>query len=379
MTKEDIKKDRRGERGARSMSVGQALFCVMSVLALLLTFRHSEEAISAMSAGMKLCASTVIPSLFPFMVISELVVSSGAADIVARALGGAFERVFGISRSGAVALVLGYLCGFPIGTKSALALYERGRISKSELEHLLSFCNNPSSAFLMSAVGVRLFGSYSFGVMLYCIHLISSVFLGICGRFYFNGSKREYYDGERRRGADAQRGIASIPKAITDSAESMLYICSFVIFFSALLGILSLYAEDYNLPSFITALLFGFLEMTGGVAKASALPLGVALPVVAAITGWSGLSVHFQMISICREHKISFRPYFLCKLACAMLNTLLLAAGMRIFGQSMTFSPESASSSIISGTLYPWKMAVGVFFAISLMAFARSVLKRKRG
>ena len=82
-----------------ALSGGQLLFCIMSTLALLLTFKYSDIAIEAMSSGMKLCVTTVIPSLFPFMVLSELFVSSGASELVGKLCGKPLCALLGISKS----------------------------------------------------------------------------------------------------------------------------------------------------------------------------------------------------------------------------------------------------------------------------------------
>lgn len=358
-------------------SAGQILFCVMSVAALLLTFRHSELAISSMSDGMRLCVSTVIPALFPFMVLSELLVSSGAAELVARIFGGLFEGLFGIRREGCIAFLLGIVCGFPIGTKSAVSLYENGRISRSELEHLLTFCNGPSSAFLISAVGASLFSSRRFGVMLYCAEIISAIVIGAVGRAFFSHKKR--YDektlvcGIRPQGERA--GLRSVVGAVTSSASSMLYVCSFVVFFSSVTGILGAYADAAELPRTIKTLLIGFFEMTGGVSAASSLPKYSACLCTAAIVGWSGLSVHFQLVSLCADRKIAYRPYFLAKLIRGALDLILIAAGLAIFGERIDFTEEFAPSFLSAPSLQPVHIITLTVFGLA----ALKSLKWKNG
>lgn len=359
---------------ASRLSIGQGLFCLMSVLALALTFSHSELAISSMANGMRLCTSTVIPALFPFMVLSELIVSSGAAELVSRALGGIFQGIFGIRKEGCVAFLLGVLCGFPIGTKSAVSLYENGKISKSELEHLITFCNGPSSAFLISAVGVSLFGSHRFGVMLYLAEIISAIITGIVGRFYFSHRKcaeNSVVCGVKKKERE-QTALQSIVCAVTSSASSMLYICAFVVFFAAMTGILGKYADSLGLPMSVRALMLGFFEMTGGVSAASELPRNISCLCAAAIVGWSGLSVHFQLVSLCADHKIAYRPYFFAKLVRGALDLILISAGLSIFYDRMEFTNEFAPSFLSAPSLHP-------IHIVTLVAFCIGVIGKIRG
>lgn len=350
-----------------ALSSRQKLFCLMSAVAMLITFRYSDIAIASMSQGMKLCVSTVIPSLFPFMVLSELIVSSGASEFMGRYLAYPFGKLFNVSRDGAAVFLLGLLCGFPVATKSAVSLYKRGRISKGELEHLCSFCNSPSSAFLISAVGSGLFGSRSFGVLLYAAHIISSVILGLCGRAWFDKKKKdaEYFTSPTLSSYRKKGGVEAFSNAVTGSAESMLYICAFIVFFSAAVGLLRFFAESLALPDIFVALCFGFFEMTGGVSAAAELPRALALPVVALITGWSGLSVHFQFVGVCnlKDDGFSLRPYLLSKLFCALLNFITVIIFTRFFGHLIVFGEQGSAASLLLVPVAPLNLIpLAVFF-----------------
>lgn len=338
-------REKRTER-SDGLTRGQMLFCIMSALAMLITFLLSDVAIEAMSEGMRICVSTVIPSLFPFMVFSELLISSGAAELVGRYLGIVPAKIFGLSKEGSAALIIGFLCGFPIGSRSAISLYERGRICKGELLHILSFCNNPSSAFLISAVGVSLFGSQRLGIMLYAAHMFSSCIIGAFGRVYFKKEKRknEYYVLSKGSGADREGFVSAFTGAVSGSAGSVLIICAFVIFFSALVGYLRFFANIAGLPEYAIALLFGFFEMTGGMSAVAQLGGESAILLAAALSGWSGLSVAFQFVGICKEHRFPLKPYFVSKICCALLNVVFVLVMIRFFGGEIPIGEGSVSS-----------------------------------
>ena len=153
---------------AKSVPCGNqtAVLCIMALFLLCLLLKNSEIAVDYMRSGLRLCASTVIPSLFPFMVISELLVSSGISNYPKGYRKKAASRFWGIPNEAFPAVFLGALCGFPVGAKTVISLYDSGRLSRSEVARLLVFCNTPSPSFLISAVGVSLFGNRSFGVFL---------------------------------------------------------------------------------------------------------------------------------------------------------------------------------------------------------------------
>lgn len=312
------------------MTLSQTAFCAVSILTLALTYLHYEEATSAMSRALEICLNTLIPSLFPFMVISELILRSGAGELIARAVGAPFLRIFGISRAGANAFLLGMICGFPIGTRAALSLYERGEIDGRELSHLLCFCNIQSPAFVIGSVGIGIFGSAKLGICLFLCDLLSSVALGLLFRLRFKrkagGAPLSFLLPAASR---PKRFCASLTESVRSGAEAMLSVCAFIVFFRGLGGIAELYLRELSLSPFAHTLALGFFELTGGIFSLSSLDRHVALLCAAASIGWSGLSVHFQFISICNERRVDLFAYFLSKLMRALLNAALISLALR--------------------------------------------------
>lgn len=306
-----------------ALSFSRVSFCLISLFFLALLIRNSRIAIGYVSEGLSLCAKTLIPSLFPFMVISELIVSCGAIRPVGRLFSRPFRRLFGISGEGVGALLLGFLCGFPLGAKTAAALYRGGRISLCELKRLMTFCNVPSFAFLIFAVGESLFGSRSFGIELYAVTLLSALLIGIFSKHCFRSEERDQPLSPRASAASISP-MTAFTDAVGSSASAMLRICAFVLFFSALVGILERAFSALSPSPESSALCFGIFELTGGISRAAACSSATAPYLCAALAGWSGLSVHFQIMSLCDGIRFPVRAYFLAKAAHGLLNVLLL-------------------------------------------------------
>ena len=144
----------RAAEGIAHITYGRAFFAFLALLSLILMLRNSGIAIEYLKNGLGLCAKNVIPSLFPFMVLSELIVAFGAGDMISSVIGRPVGKIFGISGKGSTAFILGAVCGFPIGARTALRLYDSGAISKRDCELLLTFTNNPSGACVIISVGV---------------------------------------------------------------------------------------------------------------------------------------------------------------------------------------------------------------------------------
>ena len=112
-----------------------------------------SQAIAGAKDGLTLCFNVIVPSLFPFFVLSSLVVDLGLAAWLGRAMEGVMRPLFRVSGSCASAVALGFIGGYPVGARTALQLYEQGLCSKPEAERLLAFCNNSGPAFILGVVG----------------------------------------------------------------------------------------------------------------------------------------------------------------------------------------------------------------------------------
>ena len=126
------------------------LFFVPGGLLLLLT--HPAALAQGCSRGLTLWYTAVLPSLLPFLFLSGLLMKTGLFHYLNRIYAPWISRLFGISREGCYAVLLGFLCGFPMGAKVIADLVRDQHISPQEGAYLLGFCNNVSPAFFLNYV-----------------------------------------------------------------------------------------------------------------------------------------------------------------------------------------------------------------------------------
>ena len=189
------------------------------------------------------------------MVISELLVRSSACTPISSLMRHPMEKIFGISGECASALILGIVCGFPVGAKAAASLYSRGEITKEECEHLLAFCNFPSPPFMIFAVGEGMFGNKNVGIFLYCTVLFSGLLCGILMRPK-KEKMRIFITSAAVPGKDNMLSVFA--SSVVSAAYSVISVCAFVTFFTCAVGTFSsMFGADSNSPW--RALIFSFL------------------------------------------------------------------------------------------------------------------------
>ncbi len=321
----------RAKSDLRNPTAAQISLGLFTFFCLLLILRNAEVAAQSMREGLALCAGTVIPSLFPFMVLSEIIAVGGVGRGLLRRLSKPLGRVLRFSEEGCCTYLLGTLCGFPIGTRYATVALGQGRMTQEEAERVIGIAGCPSSAFLISAVGVSLCQSVRFGIALYASVLFAAFITGII--FSRLPRTTQAFPPMTPTTAPTKRLDARLfCEAMRASAANILLICAYVVFFSALMGTFSYLPFIERLPEAVRTLLFCLFELSGGISSAA----GLSSPITAALlcafaAGWSGLSVHCQTLSLCDRTGLSLRPYLRSKLLQALLAPLILGLLLALF------------------------------------------------
>ena len=318
-TKLRIGSDADGARLSKAFSAAVAV-----ILFSLMLFKANDAAVYAKKA-LYLCTTSVIPSIFPLMIASSMLASSGGDILFSRIFGGLISRIFGVSRCSASAVIPGFLCGFPIGAIAAIRLYESRRITKNELSHLLVFVNNPGASVVIYTVGAGMLGSVKLGVLIYLSVIAASAVAGIIARFILPASASSETHYIESGISFSSLIVSSVGSAITGA----LNVCAYSAFFSAFAGVICGFLARYGAPFGLRAAISGFFELIGGVSvlNESSSPLFAALS-SAAVCSWSGVSVLMQIASVCRaasdSEKISFAPMILSKCFQALLSPLIV-------------------------------------------------------
>lgn len=269
------------------------------------------EASEAAREGLSLCLRTVLPSLFPFFVLSSLLIAAGGADALSHALEPVMRPMFYLSGAGASALALGLAGGYPVGARTVAELYRDGRLSKTEAERLLSFCNNAGPGFILGICGGAVLQSVRAGLYLYLVHVASAILTGVMLRRL---TLPDYSAARARRGGKGKNLAIAFPAAVRDSFAAVWSVCGFVVLFAVVLRLVTI-----ALPQ--RPLLTGFIELTNGVMGLRADRGGFVL--CAVFLGWGGLSVHAQTLSVLDGTNLSSRLYFLGKATQAALSAPL--------------------------------------------------------
>ena len=362
-----------------------------------------SESMQAAKDGLSLCYNVIIPSLFPFFVLSGLVIELGLARYLGRAAEHVMRPLFNVGGACASAFVLGIIGGYPVGARTAILLYEKKMCSKAEAERLLGFCNNSGPAFILGVVGAGIFSSSRMGLLLYFAHVAASVCIGILFRFYRWDSPAG--QGNSSLNFQTTRFPAAFTSSITSSFRSTLNICAFVVFFLVVIrllflsGILSGVAVILGVlfsplgfdAEWAKRFLTGIIEISSGVWTLNGVVGNEAgrLSMAAFMLGWAGVSVHCQVLSFIGDSGLSMRTYIGGKILHGVLSALFIWAISRVLDFTapvVSYLTEEVDglaemqfgSALFLSVLVAWAVWAA-FILISALVLQKNCRKSRRG
>ncbi|MBQ9492287.1 MAG: sporulation protein [Oscillibacter sp.] len=261
--------------------------------------------------ALRLCAVSVIPALFPFLVMTGLLMSLGFGALLSPILA-PLMSLYRLPGSAGSAVLLGFLGGYPVGARTAADLYRLGLLTKNETERLLTFCNNANPAFLLSVLGAGVFHSTRAGIWLLLIHLLSALLTGLC--FRGHGAAR---DVPPALSATPSAFFPAFVDAVGNAASAMLRVCAFVVFFYVLVRPL----RDWSSPVAVPCV--GLVELFSLTPLLTPDFSGFVLASLCA--GWGGVSALAQTAAVLEHTGLSVRPCLYGKIVQAAFSGLFAA------------------------------------------------------
>lgn len=144
----------------------------MVIGSIIIVFLLFPQAVSdSAKEGLLMWFQIVLPSLLPFSIVSSVIMGLGLTERITGVVAPVLQRVFGITRSGCYAVVVGMLSGYPLGAATTAELYRGQRICKEEAQYILTFCNNASPMFLTEFIGVSCMGLHKPLIVLILVYI----------------------------------------------------------------------------------------------------------------------------------------------------------------------------------------------------------------
>ena len=289
--------------------------CIIIIIALL---NNKQLIVSTVIYSLDLWINTIIPSLFPFFVISDILIKYNITNYIPNFIKNIFCKLFKVSEYSIGIFFLSMISGFPSNARNTKQYYEEGYISLDEANHILSFTHFSNPLFILSTVAVFFLHHEEYGIVILLSHYLSNIVLGIISRRNLTSNLNHYTKPNKK----SQNFGLVLTKAISSSMDTILLIFGTLTCF---LIIASLLINSLHLSLYPSALLKCILEVTMGIKSLSLLPLPDIYKIVitSMAISFGGLSVHMQVISQICDTDISYSSFFIGRIFQMIISGVL--------------------------------------------------------
>ena len=282
---------------------------LIAISCMLILILDSKTAVNGAVSGIEICLKTVIPSLFPFFVISNILTSNfcSSDSCVLRF----FSRVLNMPAEAAYLLIPSFFGGYPVGAQCIGYYYNEGYISKNNAEKMLGFCNNSGPSFIFGMLG-NIFSEKWIPWTIWSIHIVSAV---LVSRWFENYERFELNRKTKK---------ASITHAVLVSANVMGQVCAWVVLFRIVLTFLNRWVL-WLFPTYLQILIQGIFELTNGcIGLVTIGNINVRFILCTTMLSLGGLCVALQTASV--TPGLSLKNYYWGKFFQASISALFAAA-----------------------------------------------------
>ncbi|MBP1968212.1 sporulation integral membrane protein YlbJ [Virgibacillus natechei] len=332
------------------------LLSIMTSFFAFALLKFPDQSLEASIRGLNIWWEVVFPSLLPFFITAELLISFGVVKFIGVLFEPIMRPLFNVPGIGSFGWIMGMSSGYPTGAKIAARLREEEQLSQIEAERLVSFTNASSPLFIFGAVSIGFFHDVKLGVLLATCHYIGNALVGICMRFYrIKEDKQQKKSKSGKSSVSIRRAFKEMHQtrirhdrplgevlgdAVLNSIKTLVVVGGFIVLFSVITKLLfiinispiiaSVFEQLLNilsLPGEIALpFLSGLFEITIGAQMLSQITtdsfLATAI-LVSFILGFNGFSVQAQVASIIGKTDIRFAPYFFSRLLHGIIASLL--------------------------------------------------------
>ncbi len=339
---------------------------IILVLIIYEIIKDPTKSINSAKEGLNIWLNILIPSLFPFIFITDLLISFGIVSIFTKYLEPIMNPLFKVSGIGIFPLSMSIMSGYPVGSRITSKIRAEGLISRTEANRLICFTSTSGPLYVLGTVGTGMLGLPELGLLLILPHYLGAITNGLILSLYSPKEREETAIELQYSHSISHKNTLSfgsvISKAVKDGMDSMIMIGGLVIIFSVIIDILissplfslltNYISKAINTePEVVKGITAGIVEITNGCNIVSKLniPTINKILIINFIIGWGGFSVHSQAMSFISKTDIKTTIYIFSKLFHGVFSSLYTYLIYRIFYKDrllLTFKPLTKEINI---------------------------------
>ncbi len=298
-------------------------------LFLILIITQPISALNGAKTGLLLWFNTVLPTLLPFIILSNFIIRFQVTDYICKIFSPVLKRIFRISDIGCYPIIIGILSGYPMGAKTCSDLIKEGLLDKEEGQYIMILVGNASYMFLTSFLAVSSLAIPGRKYQILALIYLSSIISASLYRILIRAQRKKHIILPNSSSVSIAECVEETPLSMTtvdhcilDGFTTITKVGGYIIMFSVLTQVLSGLLETFGPIRF---LLLGSLEITIGIYLVASSTLAITKKIVLTITitSFGGFSSLAQIGSVIENSGLSLKSYLCFKIINCFIAFLL--------------------------------------------------------
>ncbi|NLL44558.1 MAG: hypothetical protein GX247_02690 [Mollicutes bacterium] len=307
---------------------------VIIIILLFLIFQiltKSDTILETVDFSINLFINNIFPSLFPFFVLSEILINYGFVELIGELFKPFMHKLFRINSNCAFIFIMSIISGFPSSAKYTRELYLKGLINEYEATKILMFSHFSNPLFILGTISILFLNNKDVGLLILICHYFTNIIIGIIFRNFYPSNneksnisiKSAVLNMHKKRINNEKSFGQIITNSLINSINTLLLVLGIITMFLVLTTIID---NNINFNNYNQSILNGFIEMTQGLKYISLLDIPLKLKSILStmIISFGGLSVHMQVMGILNDIKIKYLPFLTARILHAFISSFLV-------------------------------------------------------
>ncbi len=275
---------------------------IIFTLLLCTLFIFQKSNFNTVQTSVNVFLNSVLPSLFPFILFSNILLNSNGLDFL--------KTIFRKKNNHALAITIGFLCGYPMGAKTVSNLLNDKKINNEDAKFLLSFINNCNPIFILSTIGMCVLNNLKYGVILCISHYLSAIIISLI--YFIHNIIHKNVQNSNNFKEETPKILHKsffeiIDESIKTSLKVLANIFSYITIFNLIFSCINEILQKTNISKNIIYFISSIFEVTNGTRLFylnTNLDTTISISIISFLLGFSGFAIIFQIYSCVYKNKI---------------------------------------------------------------------------
>ena len=294
------------------------IICIITLYFFFEIFDHTNFLINTFFQAIKLWFDNLLPTLFPFFIITDILSYYGFMEYIAKLFGN-IMKLFKLPKQTSYILFMSLFSGFPGNSKLIKELLDHQSLTINDANKLLTFTHFSNPLFIIGTVGTLYLHNQKIALIILLVHYLTNIIIGLLFRNIYPENTLNTQSLNREK----IPFIKLLTNSINMAFANLIIILGIIIVFSLFVNIMTI---NLKISAFNKSILFSFLEITKGLQLITDLSISVSIKatLITFFLSFGGISIHLQVMSILKDYKINYYLYIISRIMHASISSIII-------------------------------------------------------